>query len=319
MLEKLFNYSNELMELVLAEQPIPAELIRKVLRDATVHQLHGRCSAARRWTASACSRCWTRCRTTCPARSTCRRSKAIDPEKKADKKLIRKPDADEPFCGLVFKVLPAKHGDMHFVRVYSGTLKANSRVLNPGKDKKENVAQLWHIHADRREEQVRERRGRRHRRHHRPAAVDHRRHALRHRSDPILLESINFPETVISMAIEPESSRRAQEAGTTRWRCSSGRTRRFRASESEETGQTLISGMGELHLEIIKHRLLRDFNLNVKVHKPRVSYRETINAAGGGSRQMPAAGRRADAVRGVQGPRAARGVRQARRVSSRSG
>ena len=101
--------------------------------------------------------------------------------------------------------------------------------------------------------------------------------------EPILLESIEFPETVISMAIEPESTDDRKKLGDTLTMLRK-QDPTFRAAENEETGQTLISGMGELHLEVIQHRLLRDFNLNVKVHKPRVSYRETVAAAGRGRR-----------------------------------
>ena len=93
--------------------------------------------------------------------------------------------------------------------------------------------------------------------------------------EPILLESIAFPETVISMAIEPESSAERKKLSNA-LEMLKRQDPTFRAQESEETGQTLISGMGELHLEVIKHRLLRDFKLNVRVHKPRVSYRETV-------------------------------------------
>ncbi len=96
--------------------------------------------------------------------------------------------------------------------------------------------------------------------------------------DPILLESIQFPETVISMAIEPESSTERKKLADV-LEMMKRQDPTFRARENEETGQTLISGMGELHLEVIKHRLLRDFKLNVRVHKPRVSYRETIQKA----------------------------------------
>ncbi len=101
--------------------------------------------------ASACSRCWTRWPLICPVRPTAagrRRRIPRSPSRKSG----RKPDPDEPFCGLVFKIQADKHGDLHYVRVYSGELKANSRVLNPGKDKKENVPQLWQIQADRREQ-----------------------------------------------------------------------------------------------------------------------------------------------------------------------
>ena len=96
--------------------------------------------------------------------------------------------------------------------------------------------------------------------------------------EPILLESIAFPETVISMAIEPETSTERKKLADV-LEMMKRQDPTFRARENEETGQTLISGMGELHLEVIKHRLLRDFKLNVRVHKPRVSYRETIERA----------------------------------------
>ncbi|HEY4760776.1 MAG TPA: elongation factor G, partial [Thermoguttaceae bacterium] len=96
--------------------------------------------------------------------------------------------------------------------------------------------------------------------------------------DPILLESITFPETVISMAIEPETSTERKKLADV-LEMMKRQDPTFRARENEETGQTLISGMGELHLEVIKHRLLRDFKLDVRVHKPRVSYRETIEKA----------------------------------------
>ena len=152
-----------------------------------------------------------RCSIICPARSTCRRSKAKASAKSSRRSCTRKPDPKEPFCGLVFKVLPAKTGDMHWVRVYSGVLKSNSRVLNPGKDMKENVAQLWHIHATKKEEQI--------------DSVEAgdivgiigMRHSITGDTicdtrEPILLETIKFPETVISMAIEPESSTETEEA-----------------------------------------------------------------------------------------------------------
>ena len=181
-----------------------------------------------------------------------------------------------PFCGLVFKIQADRHGDLHYLRVYSGELKANSRVYNPGKDKKENVPQLWRIQSDRRRQVER------------AAAGDiiglvGLRHSvtgdtLCHTQNPILLESITFPETVISMAIEPETSlERKKLADVLEMMRRQDPT--FLARENEETGQTLISGMGELHLEVIKHRLLRDYNLNVKVHNPRVSYRETVETA----------------------------------------
>jgi elongation factor G len=192
-------------------------------------------------------------------------------------KIRRKPDPKEPFCGLVFKILPYKTGDLAWVRIYSGTLGGNSRVLNPGKDKKENVAQLWRIHASKKDEQLDS-----------AEAGDIvgviglrdsvTGDTLCDTREPILLESIEFPETVISMAIEPESTADKKKLSETLDMLRK-QDPTFTARENEETGQTLISGMGELHLEVIQHRLQRDFKLNVKVHQPRVSYRETVARA----------------------------------------
>jgi elongation factor G len=276
LLEKLYTYSNEMMELALAEQPIPAELIRKVLRETTVHMqlqpvlcgsaLHGVgvqpvLDAVQYYLPS-------------PLDVPPVEGESVDEKQK--KTLQRKPDPEEPFCGLVFKVLPAKTGDIHWVRVYSGVLKSNSRVLNPGKDLKENVAQLWHIHATKKEEQVES-----------VEAGDivgivGMRQSITGDTicdtrAPILLETIKFPETVISMAIEPESSTERKKLEDTLSMLK--RQDPTLQVQSSETGQTLISGMGELHLEIIKNRLLRDFNLNIKFHKPQVSYRESVDRA----------------------------------------
>jgi elongation factor G len=276
MLEKLYNFSNELMELALAEQPIPPALIRKALRETTVHMqlqpvlcgsaLHGIgvqpvLDAVQYYLPS-------------PLDVPPVEGESVGEKQK--KTLKRGPSPAEPLSGLVFKVLPAKTGDIHWVRVYSGTLKSNSRVLNPGKDVKENVAQLWHIHATKKEEQT--------------DSVEAgdivgiigMRHSITGDTlcdtrEPILLETIKFPETVISMAIEPESSTERKKLQDTLDMLK--RQDPTLSVQSSETGQTLISGMGELHLEIIKNRLLRDFNLNVKFHKPQVSYRESIDHA----------------------------------------
>ena len=276
MLEQLFDYSNDLGEMVLAESEVPEELVRQVLRDATLHQF-----IVPVFCGSALDRVGVQpvldgVTQYLPSPADVPPIDGVNP-KKRDVKDTRKPSVEEPFCGLVFKIQAGKHGEMHFVRVYSGTLDSGSRVLNPGKDKKEIVNQLWHIQADRREQQVESVEagdivgiiGLK-------AAITG--DTICHTQHPILLESIQFPETVISMAIEPESSAERKKLAET-LEMLKRQDPTLRTRESEETGQTLISGMGELHLEIVKHRLLRDFNLNVKVHKPRVSYRETIQRA----------------------------------------
>jgi elongation factor G len=187
--------------------------------------------------------------------------------------LKRKPDPVEPFCGLVFKITNDQHGDLSFVRVYSGELKAGTRVFNPGRDKKEICSRLYHIRADEREKVdsvsagdivgvvgLKE-----------SVTGD----TLAEAAHPILLERIEFPETVISMSIEPVSSAdKGKLADTLAALAREDPT--FAYKVNEETGQTLISGMGELHLEILKNRMIRDYNLKVHVGRPRVSYRETI-------------------------------------------
>jgi elongation factor G len=190
--------------------------------------------------------------------------------------LARKPSPDEPFCGLVFKITSDDHGDLSFVRVYSGRLRSGTRVYNPGKDKKEVCSRLYHIRADDRE-QIQE-----------VLAGDIAGivglkdsvtgDTLCDASHPILLERIEFPETVMSMSIEPVSSADKGKLGDTlNALVREDPTFTFRVNE--ETGQTLISGMGELHLEILKNRMVRDFRLKVHVGRPRVSYRETIKRA----------------------------------------
>ncbi|MBA4016750.1 MAG: elongation factor G [Pirellula sp.] len=275
LLEALYDQSQELMELGLSEAPIPEELLHKVIREATI---------ARKIVPVLCGTALDRVGVPPVLDSVARYLpspldvppvEGVDP-KKLDKKLKRGPDPEAPFCGLVFKILAGNHGDLAFVRVYSGTLKANSRVYNPGKDEKENVSQLWHIQADDRKQVPSVEAGD-------IIGIVGLRHSITGDTlcevkDPILLETIQFPETVISMAIEPETSADRKKLEQT-LEMLKRQDPTFRAGDSSETGQTLISGMGELHLEVIKHRLLRDFKLNVKVHKPRVSYRESVGKA----------------------------------------
>ncbi len=276
MIETLIDFDDELMERALAEQPLAPDLIRKVIRKTTLaHQIQPVfCGTALH--GIGVQPILDGVASYLPSPADMRPVEGTFPGK-PDQTETRKPASGEPFCGLVFKILPAKTGDLYWVRVYSGQLKANSRVLNPAKNKKENVAQLWQIHATKkdREGQI-------------PmvetgdivAIIGPRNSVtgdtLCDPKKPVLLESIEFPETVISMAIEPESTIERKKLGET-LEMMKRQDPTFRAAENEDTGQTLISGMGELHLEVIKHKLLREFNLNVKVHKPRVNYRETIS------------------------------------------
>jgi elongation factor G len=275
LIERLFEFSNELAELALEKGPISAELVRRVIREATLHQLIVPVLCGSALDHIGIQPLLDAVTWYLPSPADKPPVEGVNP-KKHEVVEVRKPSPDEPFCGLVFKIDADKHGDLHYVRVYSGELKANSRVLNPGKDKKENVPQLWHIQADRREQVPTCSTGD-------IVGLIGLRHSvtgdtLCDPQHPVLLETIDFPETVISMAIEPETSTERKKLADV-LEMMKRQDPTFRAQENEETGQTLISGMGELHLEVIKHRLLRDYNLNVRVHNPRVSYRETVERA----------------------------------------
>ena len=282
MLDQLSLFSDELTELILGAQQIPKELIRRTIRDATLHNMAVPVYCGSALDGIGVQPVLDGVADFLPSPADMLPVEGIDPKKKdAAKKgntkksdlVTRKPDPSEPFCGLVFKIQADRHGDLHYIRVYSGVLKAGSRVYNPGKDKKENVPQLWHVQADRREQVESVSAGD-------IVGIIGLRHSITgdtlcSTKDPIILESIVFPETVISMAIEPEDSTERKKLGEV-LEMMKRQDPTFRAVTSEETGQTLISGMGELHLEVIKHQLLREYKLNVRVHNPRVSYRETI-------------------------------------------
>jgi elongation factor G len=275
MLDQLSLYSDELTELMLAEEPVPAKLIHRVLRDATLHNMAVPLFCGSALDGIGVQPVMDGVAWYLPSPADMPPVKGTDPKEK-DGKATRKPDVSEPFCGLVFKIQADRHGDLHYVRVYSGHLKANSRVYNPGKDQKENVPQIWQVQADRRTQIDSASAGD-------IVGIIGLRHSvtgdtLCDAKHPILLESIVFPETVISMAIEPESSTERKKLADV-LDMMKRQDPTFRAIESEETGQTLISGMGELHLEVIKHQLLREYKLNCRVHNPRVSYRETVKNA----------------------------------------
>ena len=188
----------------------------------------------------------------------------------------RDPDPQEPFSGLVFKAAWHPNGHRFFIRVYSGVLKPNSRALNAGKDVKENVAKLFHVHADpnRGLEEVASA----------PAGdivavIGLKESAtgdtLCDSAHPILLETISFAEAVVAQSIEPESGADKDKLGQA-LQMLQLEDPTFTIKADKDTGQTLMSGMGTLHLEVKKHRLERDFRLKVRVGKPRVSYRETL-------------------------------------------
>jgi len=186
----------------------------------------------------------------------------------------RKASDDQPFAALAFKIMNDQHvGQLVFLRVYSGTLKAGSGVFNSTKDKKERVGRLLRMHANKREEIEEIQAG------DIAAAIGLKStitgDTLCDAADPIVLEAMTFPEPVIAVAIEPKTKADEEKLGLSLSRLAL-EDPTFRVTTETETSQTLIHGMGELHLEIIVDRLLREFKVEANVGKPQVAYRETI-------------------------------------------
>ena len=186
----------------------------------------------------------------------------------------RAADDDAPFSALAFKVAVDSHvGKLTYFRVYSGTLKAGSYVLNATKDKRERISRILQMHANHREDRDEIYAGEL------AAAVGLKYtttgETLCEIGKPIILESMEFPEPVIFVAIEPKTKADEEKLGNSLQRLSE-EDPTFRVHTDEETGQTIIAGMGELHLEIIVDRLVREFNVDANVGKPQVAYRETV-------------------------------------------
>ncbi|PKM83856.1 MAG: elongation factor G [Firmicutes bacterium HGW-Firmicutes-13] len=195
---------------------------------------------------------------------------------RTEEETLRKYSDDEPFSALAFKVMgDAYVGKLTFIRVYSGKLISGSSVYNSTKDKKERIGRILRMHANHREEVKEALTGD-------IVAVVGLRFTstgdtLCDDKNPILLENIQFPEPVISVAIEPKTKADQEKMGMTLGKLAE-EDPTFKTHTDEETGQTIISGMGELHLEIIIDRLLREFNLDANVGKPQVAYKETIRS-----------------------------------------
>ncbi len=190
------------------------------------------------------------------------------------KEVIRKSDDNEPFAALAFKVMTDPYvGRLTFIRVYSGTLKTGSYVLNTKNDKKERISRVLQMQADARTDVPEIRAGD-------LAAVVGLKYTttgdtLCDDKKPIILESIEFPEPVISIAIEPKTKADQDKLAIALNKLTE-EDPTFKVKIDSETGQTIISGMGELHLEIIVDRLLREFKVGANIGKPQVAYRETI-------------------------------------------
>lgn len=197
---------------------------------------------------------------------------------KTDEDIIIQPEDDAPLAALAFKIMTDPYvGRLTFVRVYSGTLTKGMNLLNSTKDSKERIARLLEMHANKREERDAFYTG------DIAACIGLKKAStgdtLCSPDHPLLLEKMEFPETVISMAIEPKS-KADREKLSMALSALSEEDPTFRVYTNEETGQTIIAGMGELHLEILHDRMKREFGVEANVGKPQVSYKETITIPG---------------------------------------
>lgn len=194
-----------------------------------------------------------------------------DPD--SGERITRKPDDDEPFCGLAFKIVTDRFGAMTFFRVYSGMLQKGGSIYNPTKGKKERVGRILRMHANAREDVDTVYAG------DIVAAVGLQStttgDTLCDENHPIVLESIQFREPVISLAVEPKTKGDQEKMGIALVKLSS-EDPTFRVSTDQETGQTIISGVGELHLDIMLDRLRREFGVEVTQGAPQVAYREAV-------------------------------------------
>jgi elongation factor G len=193
---------------------------------------------------------------------------------KEDDHIVREPDDSQPFAALAFKIMSDAYvGRLTYLRVYSGVLHSGSHVMNSSKDRKERIGRILQMHANHREDKEAAYTGD-------IVAVVGLKHSttgdtICDTDDPVVLENITFPTPVISVAVEPKTKADQDKLGSGLMKLSD-EDPTFVVKYDDETGQTVISGMGELHLDIIVDRLKREFSVDANVGKPQVAYRETV-------------------------------------------
>ncbi len=275
MLEAVAEYDDELLMKYLDGEEISAEEIRKVVRTATLERDITPVFAGTALKNKGVQRLLDGVLNYLPSPQDVPPVEGFHPRDK-DEKLMRGPNEDDPFSAVAFKIATDPYvGKITFIRVYSGTLETGTKVYNATSDEMERVGRLMFMHSNDREDVDMVRAG------DIAAAVGPKNlktgDTICDPDDPVVLESMDFPEPVIRIAIEPKTK-------ADRDKLTSGLVKlaeedpTFNVSTDEETGQTLIAGMGELHLEIIVDRLKREFKVEANVGRPQVAYREAITA-----------------------------------------
>ena len=275
LLDAVSMFDDEIMELYLEGKEIPTAKIRAAIRQATcaVEMVPVVCGSSYR--NKGVQKLLDAIVDYMPAPTDVPAIKGVNP--KTDEEEERKSSDDEPFAALAFKIMTDPYvGRLSFFRVYSGTLTTGSSVLNATKGKRERMGRILQMHANHREDIESVYSGD-------IAAVVGLKNTttgdtLCDEKNPIILESMEFPEPVIRVAIEPKT-KAGQEKMSVALAKLAEEDPTFRTYTDEETGQTIIAGMGELHLEIIVDRLLREFKVEANVGAPQVSYKETIRKA----------------------------------------
>ena len=271
MIEKICETDDELLEMYLEGEEPSTEQLKKALRKATIDTtiIPVLCGSAYR--NKGVQKLLDAVIEYMPAPTDVPDIKGVDLD---GNEVTRKSSDDEPFAALAFKIMADPFvGKLAFFRVYSGTMNAGSYVLNATKDKKERVGRILQMHANKREDLEKVYSG------DIAAAVGFKftttGDTICDEKHPVILESMEFPEPVIDVAIEPKTKAGQDKMGEALAKLAE-EDPTFRVSTNEETGQTIIAGMGELHLEIIVDRLLREYKVEANVGAPQVAYKEGI-------------------------------------------
>ena len=275
LLDAVSMFDDEIMEMYLEGQEIPASKIRAAIRKATlaVEMVPVTCGSSYR--NKGVQKLLDAVVDYMPAPTDIEAIKGVNP--KTEEEEDRHASDDEPFAALAFKIMTDPYvGRLSFFRVYSGTLNTGSAVLNATKNKRERVGRLLQMHANHREDLETVYAGD-------IAAMVGLKNTttgdtLCDEKNPIILESMEFPEPVIRVAIEPKTKAGQEKMGIALMKLAE-EDPTFKTYTDEETGQTIIAGMGELHLEIIVDRLLREYKVEANVGAPQVAYKETITKA----------------------------------------
>jgi elongation factor G len=278
MIEKVAELDDDLLHKYVAEEPISNDEFRAALRRATVHNKCTPVVCGSAFKNKGVQPLLDAVVYFLPSPVDIPPVHGINPNTKHEE--VRKASDDEPFSGLVFKIMTDPYvGQLAFFRVYSGVLKASSSVYITARDRDERIGRIVKMHANKREEVDEVYAG------DIAAAVGLKQvttgDTICSKKDPILLESMEFPAPVISVAIEPKTKADSERLGTALNKLSQ-EDPSFKVAVDHETGQTIISGMGELHLEILVDRMMREFSVQSNVGKPQVAYKETIKKASGG-------------------------------------